>query len=105
MEKNSFFQRKIKKIEKKSNFHLHFEKVVVHYALSKLISGRSSVVEHHVANVIVEGSTPFTRSIFCLFFNISFPVFLFSILQVHRYPINFQKTGIFSMFEWKNFDF
>ena len=64
MEKNSFFQRKIKKIEKKSNFHLHFEKVVVHYALSKLISGRSSVVEHHVANVIVEGSTPFTRSIF-----------------------------------------
>ena len=68
MEKNSFFQRKIKKIEKKSNFHLHFEKVVVHYALSKLISGRSSVVEHHVANVIVEGSTPFTRSIFLSFF-------------------------------------
>ena len=27
-----------------------------------MISGRSSVVEHHVTNVIVEGSTPFTRS-------------------------------------------
>ena len=26
-------------------------------------SGRSSVVEHHVANVMVEGSNPFTRSI------------------------------------------
>ena len=31
-------------------------------------SGRSSVVEHHVANVMVEGSNPFTRSIsFSLF--------------------------------------
>ncbi len=28
--------------------------------------GRSSVVEHHVANVMVEGSNPFTRSIFFL---------------------------------------
>ena len=31
-------------------------------------SGRSSVVEHHVANVMVEGSNPFTRSIFFHYF-------------------------------------
>ena len=57
-------QKNQKKFKKNSKNHLHFKKSVAYYVISKLISGRSSVVEHHVANVIVEGSTPFTRSIF-----------------------------------------
>ena len=32
--------------------------------LVELLAGVAQLVEHHVANVIVDGSNPFTRSIF-----------------------------------------
>ncbi|GEM_PF-4333590 len=54
------------KIEKNFNPGLQKQKILAYYEMFS--SGRSSVVEHHVANVMVEGSNPFTRSIsFSLF--------------------------------------
>ena len=54
------------KIEKNFNPGLQKQKILAYYGIFS--SGRSSVVEHHVANVMVEGSNPFTRSIsFSLF--------------------------------------
>ena len=54
------------KIEKNFNPGLQKQKILAYYGMFS--SGRSSVVEHHVANVMVEGSNPFTRSIsFSLF--------------------------------------
>ena len=49
------------KIEKNFNPGLQKHKILAYYGMFS--SGRSSVVEHHVANVMVEGSNPFTRSI------------------------------------------
>ncbi len=49
------------KIEKNFNPGLQKQKILAYYRIFS--SGRSSVVEHHVANVMVEGSNPFTRSI------------------------------------------
>ena len=48
--------------EKKYNLNLQNGKTLPYYGTHS--GGRSSVVEHHVANVMVEGSNPFTRSIF-----------------------------------------
>lgn len=69
LEAGVFFVRKEGKTGNASTFFKKNEKVdlkkrkVEAYYVSQS-SGRSSVVEHHVANVMVEGSNPFTRSIF-----------------------------------------
>ena len=65
-------------------------------------SGRSSVVEHHVANVMVEGSNPFTRSI-------SFPILdcinFFRIVFFHFSPFGtqyFPHSDVYCFGELKN---
>ena len=71
LEAGVFFVRKEGKTGNASTFFKKNEKVdlkkrkVEAYYVSQS-SGRSSVVEHHVANVMVEGSNPFTRSIFLI---------------------------------------
>lgn len=78
--KQEILRSKSKKINFSSNLRLQFVKTVTYYFTS---SEHSSVVEHHVANVMVVGSSPIARSIFlsscrniCSGFFVSVEVFL-----------------------------
>ena len=88
------------KIEKNFNPGLQKQKILAYYGMFS--SGRSSVVEHHVANVMVEGSNPFTRSIF---FPILDCINFFRIVFFHFSPFGtqyFPHSDVYCFGELKN---